>query len=129
YLQWRERNPKAVWNDKAISEVLSRAEMLSGNMTAGSNAIWQQGIPSVPTSYWSYNVRLMEMFTGKRLSYAEKGRMFATFGLLWGVPSALGLSPAGIFPLQDFYRQYLLDKGIDVSDSVLQTILSKGVGG
>jgi hypothetical protein len=69
------------------------------------------------------------MFTGKRLSYAEKGRMFATFGLLWGVPSALGLSPAGIFPLQDFYRQYLLDKGIDVSDSVLQTILSKGVGG
>lgn len=126
YMRWREANPTAVLDDKAISTILDRADLLTVNMTRASNASWQKGIASVPTQFWAYQSRLMEQFIGGRLTNAEKARAFATYSALYGVPVA-GSAAVGVWPIQETVEKYLQEKGIAKDDNVVAEILLRGI--
>jgi len=97
YLEWKAANPGRRFGNRARQETLIRAQDLSVNMTRASNAQWQQGILSVPTQFWGYQVRLMELLAGKRLTTAEKARVILGQSLLYGVP--VGMTATNFGPV------------------------------
>lgn len=130
YLRWRELNPKGVMDNAAVASILSRADLLNGNMSRASNASWQRGALSVPTQFWSYQVRLGEMFLGKRLTPAEKARLVAGYSLMYGIPTGVAVTGAGVlWPFQDATRQFLIENGYEGDMGILMEGLTNGVLG
>lgn len=114
YLEWKAANPGRVLNDKGISEILTRQNTLSLNMTRASNSAWQQGAWSIPTQFFAYQARLAEQFLGKRLTDAEKARAFTTYAAMYGVPTATG-AVTFAWPWYEDMRASALDRGVDMS--------------
>lgn len=119
--EWKLANPGKVADNKALGEILQRADTLSVNMTRASNASWNQGMWSIPTQFLSYQVRLMEQFMGKRLTSAEKLRAFATYSAMYGIPGGLGAA-AGVLPWYEDIRKTALEKGYDTSDPMVMAL-------
>lgn len=89
--EWEKAGKGGVdWNDPLVqSRVIGRAEDLSMSMSRTSQAWWQQGITSIPTQFWSYQVRMLEAmlggFTGKgAFSRAEAWRLIISQIFLYG---------------------------------------------
>jgi hypothetical protein len=122
YHEWRLANPEAIFDNAAMSKVLTRQNTLTVNMTRASNAAWQQGIMSVPTQFFAYQARLMEQFLGKRLTVAEKARAFTTYSALYGVPTAAGATTFA-WPWYDDVRQAALERGYDVNSPFLRGMI------
>lgn len=130
YLRWKELNPGKALNDLEISRILNRADDLAGNMSRASNAMWQQGIFSIPTQFWGYQARLSELFLGKRLTPAEKARLVTGYSIMYGIPTGAAATGLGlVWPWQEATRQYMLENGMAYNDSVLQKIMTDGIGG
>ena len=75
--------------------VLKLADDYSFNMTNESAAWWQRGLLSIPTQFWAYNARMMDMMFGSRLSGAQKARLMAyNFGIAGaaGIPGASAIT-------------------------------------
>lgn len=121
FREWRLNNPGAAVDNKALAQILQRADTLSVNMTRASNAAWNQGIMSIPTQFLSYQARLMEQFMGKRLTREEKLRAFATYSVMYGIPGGLGAA-AGILPWYEDIRKEALERGYDTSDPVVMAM-------
>lgn len=114
YLKYRMENPTVAMKDQEWREVFSRAELLSGNMSAASKSNLQKGPLAFTTQFLGYSMRLAELVTGKRLEMNERIRLASTYAALFGV-SALGLSG---FPAGDFVRKAAIDHGYgDQSDA------------
>jgi hypothetical protein len=60
YREWKKANPGKAIDSQARNEILSRQNLLSVNMTRSSASWWQQGVLSVPTQFFSYQIRLMD---------------------------------------------------------------------
>ena len=45
------------------------------NMTRESQAAWQQGILGLPTQFWSYQARMLELMGSKRITHSERARL------------------------------------------------------
>jgi hypothetical protein len=119
YLSWREANPLAVFNDKALSGVLERADLLALNMSRASNAGWNSGMASVPTQFWSYSARLTDQMLGGRLTGAEKMRVIGTYSAMYGVPLGVAGTTLGAFwPWHQETRKAMIDNGLDVNDDI-----------
>jgi hypothetical protein len=128
YRRWREANPTAKFDGRATDEVLARADLLSVNMTKASQAQWQTGLLSIPTQFFSYPARLAEQFMGRRLTTQEKARAFATYSMMFGVPTGVaattyGAIPAGFWPVGESIRKGLLEQGIDPDSPAVNAIL------
>lgn len=126
YHEWRSANPSAAFDAAAQAKVLARSDDMTVNMTRASRSAWQQGILSVPTQFWAWNARNMELMVGRwqnGLSVAERGRLLAMNSLLYGVPLG-GVAPAisGVTNIWDDVRQYLVDKGWDVNDKAFDAL-------
>lgn len=76
-----------------------RAEDLSFNMSRTSQAWWQQGLPSIPTQFFSYQARMMEHMFGGTLSRGERARLILSQAVLFGA-SGIPLAPV----LMDMYK-------------------------
>jgi hypothetical protein len=130
--EWKKANPLRVFDNRARGEVLRRADTLTVNMTAASNAAYQQGIFSVPTQFLSYNLRLMEQILPRvmggsaQITGIEKARAFMMYGALYGVPTAVGAN-VGLWPIHDAFRKYALENGINLNESWITSALSEGV--
>lgn len=112
YREWRAANPALSFDNAAIKNVRYRADMLTGNMSSQSNASWQKGWAGVPTQFWGYNVRVTEQFLGKRLTSAEKSRMFWTYGALYGYPQ-MGNLFMPMWPMADWTRNQFLKNNVN----------------
>lgn len=115
---------KAQLAGKAISrrdemEILQRAKDLGANMTRESNATWQKGYASVMTQFFGYQARIMEQFVGKKLTGAEKARLFTGYSALYGIPVATG-AVAGVWPIRETVMDYAMEWGWDINDPLFE---------
>jgi hypothetical protein len=74
-------------------QVALRADDYSANMMQQSAAMWQRGLLSVPTQFWAYNARMLEMFTGKQFTAAQKWRLFIAQTLFYGGGASVVFGP------------------------------------
>ena len=122
YRRWRNTNPKAKFDLEAQDLVLDMADTFSGNMTRVSNAAWQKGFFSIPTQFFAYQARIAELmlpeFLGgaSRITTREKMQMFATYSVMYGVPTATGVG-IGVLPFYDVVRERVLQEGFANPDS------------
>jgi len=86
----------AFFDNFLFTEFLAgRAENYSFNMSNASKAWWQQGLLSIPTQFWAYNVRMIEALIGKNFTGAQKARLAAMQLMIagtGGIPLVAGLS-------------------------------------
>ena len=113
-------------NDTELrSQVLYRADLLANNMTHASAASWNQGLTGIPTQFWSYQARLLEAYTGKRLTGQEKIRLFATYSSLYGVP--IGVTSAALYPVHKEIKEWLVSNNLDPDDDLISKGLNDGI--
>lgn len=112
--------------DNELQTVLNRADMMNVNMSHASRAVWQEGVQGLPTQFWGYQARLMEQFTGKRLTRAEKARLFATYSTVYGIP--VGLTAAtGVWPVHKTIKESLIANNINTDDNLLVKTINDGL--
>jgi len=123
FREFRDANPTGRLTEANKRTIFERAELLSGNMSQASKSILQRGPMAFPTQFLAYNMRLAELFTGKRITGIERARLFNTFAAFYGS------SAAGIvgFPLGDYFRKYAVDNGYLVGDNVVETMVGEGL--
>lgn len=95
YKEWKKANPgKALTKKEDIRAVLNRQNDLSLNMTSANSAALQKGVFSVPTQFFGYQMRILDQMLGKRLTAAEKARVFGMYSMVYGVPigSTMGMT-------------------------------------
>ena len=125
YLGWRKANPTAKLTNKAKQDILNQADLMSVNMTAASNAVWQRGLMSIPTQFWAYQARLMDQVLGKRLTGAQRARLAAVYGVLWGFPTAAS-GALGFIPFQDILKTELESRNIAYDENMITRGLMSG---
>lgn len=93
YHEWRNgaswtkgAHPTGKLTMQEWDRVQARAADLDHNMSRAGNSRIQAGLMSFPMQFQSYHLRLLELMTGKRLSTAEKVRLFAAQSLMYGIP-------------------------------------------
>lgn len=124
YKEFRDINPVGRLTDADRASILQRADLLNVNMSRASSSAIHQGIWSIPTQFYTYQIRLMELFYGTRLTNVERARMLATNAALYGVPMAAGLTGA---PVVDYMRNKALEYGYIVGDNFFTSLLMEGV--
>lgn len=126
YRDWKDKNPGRALDNRAKTEIISRFETLNGNMTKASAAAYNEGFASIPTQFFTFNLRLSEQMlavgTGKQLTAAEKARLFAVNAALWGVPSAISGATMGMLPYVNYddIKQEAIKRGINLSDRFIE---------
>lgn len=119
-----ERFGKKHFNDMEFEEfVRGRAENYSFNMSETSRSAWQQGLLSVPTQFWAYNIRMAEALTGKNFTPWQKLRL----GLFqMGVAGSAGIPLAGW--LTDYYNSsqgsapHMGERAADITERNMATL-------
>lgn len=124
YKEFRDANPTGRITDDDRAKILQRADLLNVNMSRASSSALNKGVWSVTTQFYSYQMRLFELFFGSRLTKTEKARMFATNALLYGVPMATGLTG---LPIADWMRQKATEEGYVVGYDYLKSMLMEGL--
>jgi len=67
-----------------MSKVFKKADDYSFNMREQSKAGWQHGLTSIPTQFWAYNARMLEVFLGKSFTPQQKLQLFVVQSLIYG---------------------------------------------
>jgi hypothetical protein len=124
YREFREANPVGKISQADTRKILERADLLYTNMSKASNSTLHSGILSIPAQFYAYQLRLMELFMGKRLTDIERARLLGTFALVYGVPAAFGVSG---LPLGDWIRKWAQEDGYVVGDNYINTLLTEGL--
>lgn len=124
YKEFRDKVPVGRLTDADRAAILQRADLLNVNMSRASSSAIHQGVWSIPTQFYTYQIRLMELFFGSRLTGVERGRMLATNAAMYGIPMAAGLT--GI-PAADYLRNKALENGYIVGDNLFTTMLAEGI--
>src|SRR5690606_12797419 len=119
---------KKALKGKAISrrdeaEILKRAKDLGANMSRESNAAWQKGYASIFTQFFGYQARLTEQLLGKKLTRAERLRLFVGLSAVYGFPVGAG-ALTGVIPVRELVIDQLLQMGVDPgSDPAIEAMV------
>jgi hypothetical protein len=124
YKEFRDINPIGRLTNADRSSILQRADLLNVNMSRASSSAIHQGVWSIPTQFYTYQIRLMELFYGTRLTGVERARMLATNAALYGVPMAAGLTGA---PVVETINKYALENGYITGENFVPSLVMKGV--
>lgn len=112
FRKFRDENPFGAITDLDRQNILRDANILTNNMTRASNSVMNEGVLSMPMQFLNYQYRLGETFFGKEIGSSTgdralaRVRLMATYGALYGIPSAIGVT--GI-PYGDNIRRYAID--------------------
>lgn len=103
WAETRKKFPGLSFEDSAAfnNHLLGRSEDYAFRMSTSSKAWWQSGLMSIPTQFWAYNARMLEMMVGDALTTPQKIRLFMGQGFLYG--------SAGL-PMASFATEYLKGK-------------------
>lgn len=124
FKEFRDANPTGRITQADRATILQRADLLNVNMSRASSSMLNKGVWSVPTQFYSYQMRLLELFFGSRLTKVERARMFGTNAILYGIPMATGLTG---LPIADKIREMAMEEGYVVGDNYLKSMLMEGV--
>lgn len=122
YHEFRELNPVAKITDLEWHQILERADILSHNMTRASSSAIQKGFATLGAQFSSYNLRVLELMTGKRLTRMERLRLGVGYATVLGIPT-LG----GVYGLSSYIRGAALEQGYVPGSDPLQTIIMEGL--
>jgi len=75
-----------------LNKFTGRSETLAFSMSRSSQAWWQQGPASIPTQFFSYQARMMEMMFGGQLTRWERAKLIASQFFLYGA-AGIPLAP------------------------------------
>lgn len=123
YQEWRTANPSGVLDRSVEHRLLQRADNMTANMSASNNSTWQRGLLSIPTQFFTYQIRTMEQYLGKTLTTAEKSRLFAVQAAMFGIPTAIG-GAVGVWPIAQSVKDSLTANNIPYDDVVTNTVLN-----
>jgi hypothetical protein len=113
-----------------IGRILQRADLLTVNMSRASNSALNSGFLSLTTQFLTYQMRLAELFMGKRLGETlyernmARARLLTFYSALYGAPSAIGLTG---LPMADSIRKEAIQRGYKVGDNWLSTAVDQGL--
>lgn len=124
FKEFRDKNPIGRITPEDRAKILQRADLLNVNMSRASSSALHTGVWSIPTQFYTYQIRLMELFAGTRLTNVERARLFATNAVLYGIPMAGGLT--GI-PVADSLRKYAMENGYVVGDDYFSSMIMEGL--
>lgn len=124
FKEFRDKAPVGRLTEADRAVILQRADLLNVNMSRASSSAIHQGIWSIPTQFYTYQIRLMELFFGTRLTGVERARMFATNAAMYGIPMAGGLTG---LPVADYMRTKAMEHGYVVGDNFFTTMLAEGL--
>lgn len=115
YLKWREANPTKPLNQLDLDAIVSRADLLYGNMTrVSNNPELATSLLSVPAQFSNYQARLSEQLLGTRLTGMEKARLMTYYSLMFGIPTGIAGSTLGVlWPMHEDFHQSALEQGYD----------------
>ena len=94
-MDWKAANPGMAITDEAIDIIRSQGELYVANMNRVDRSAWQHGILALPTQFWSYQARAMEMMLptmvggSRHFNGFQKARMATAQLGLYGVGGAL----------------------------------------
>jgi hypothetical protein len=131
YHKWRKANPVAAFDDRAVAQVLKRADDTTNNMSAASISSFQQaGDTGFLSQFWGYQMRLFEAMTGfgenAKWTKQERYRLMATWSLLYGMPATTGAVSLG-YVGHEFFRDEALKTGTNPDSNFITRIMSQGV--
>lgn len=130
YKEFRKQKPTGALTQADLTDVLARADLLSGNMSRAHNSILQSGPFSLTTQFLSYQIRLAELFLGKRLGNTVQERMLARGRLIawnagmYGIPVATGV--VGM-PTSELIRKTAAENGYNVGENYASSMLMEGI--
>lgn len=105
YLEHRAEKPLGSLSRADKASIINRASDFDHNMSRAANSALNSGAMSIPAMFYTYPLRMSELFWGKRLTRTEKARLFAGNSLMWGVPAG-GVGLMGL-PLGDWVRKQI----------------------
>lgn len=124
FKEFRDANPVGRITNADRATILQRADLLNVNMSRASSSAIHKGIWSIPTQFYTYQIRLTELMMGSRLTGVERARLFATNAALFGVPMATGMTS---LPIADYLRQKAVENGYVVGDDYFKSMLMEGI--
>lgn len=123
--EYRDLNPTKKLTLADRNSILNRADDLMGNMTKASRSALQNGPLSFPTQFLGYQMRVLELMTGKRLSLGQKFRLFGVYGAAYGLPVATGL--LSVLPFSSGIKQYAMEHGYVEGENKIADTAFQGV--
>jgi len=130
FREFREANPTGALGQADIGKILKRADLLTSNMSRASNSFVNQGVFSLTSQFLTYQLRLAELFLGKRLGDTPferamaRTRLITFYSLLYGAPSAIGLTG---LPMQNAIKSEAMQRGYTMGDNWLSTAIDQGL--
>lgn len=131
YKEFREASPIGALTKEDRASILQRADLLTVNMSRASSSALHTGVLSLSTQFLSYQMRLAELFMGKRLGATPfdramaRMRLFGTYAGLYGVPAAFGLSG---LPVSEDFRAAAIDYlGYVPGENWLSSLAMEGI--
>jgi hypothetical protein len=129
FREFRHANPTKILTDADRANILARADLFTVNMSRASASALNSSIFSLPMQFLSYQVRMAELFLGKRLGgttperIMARAKLLATYGALYGAPGALGVTG---YPFADSIREAALNRGYVPGDNQFYDQLMNG---
>jgi hypothetical protein len=130
FREFRDLNPARAITNADRAAILQKADLLTTNMSRASASVLHGGVLSLTTQFLSYQLRMAEMFIGKRIGDTvgeralARGRLVMMYAGMYGVPSALGISG---YPFGDSIREAAINRGYVVGDKFLSSLMMEGV--
>ncbi len=130
FKEWRDLNPVKVITDADRQRILQKADLLTVNMSRASSSALHGGVLSLTTQFLSYQLRMAELFFGKRIgeTTAERtlarARLMTMYAAMYGAPSALGITG---YPFGDSIREHAINNGYQIGDKFLSSLLMEGI--
>lgn len=122
YLERKKALKGAALSRRDEAWILQRAKDLGGNMSRESNSAWQKGYGSIFSQFMGYQARLTEQMIGKKLTPAEKLRLFTGMSFAYGIPTAVG-GTLGVVPVREMVNQMLISQGEDPNNDAMEPFL------
>jgi hypothetical protein len=95
-LDWKQANPGKKITEEAIDVIRSQSELYLANMNRVDRSSWQKGFMSVPTQFWGYQARALEMMLpeilggSKHFTSGQKLRMIIAQIGMYGMGGLVG---------------------------------------
>ena len=118
--KWKSLNKGKAVTDVDLKHIVARAEQLRLQMSSANKAQYQKGLMALPTQFMQINAKFIEAVAGDNFTLAEKLRLFAGQGALFGA--------AGI-PFGDaIYNQVMEFSGRDITKMTEEELIAERRG-
>jgi hypothetical protein len=131
FREFRDANPTIPITNIERSKILAKADLLTVNMSRASSSALNHGVFSLSTQFLTYQIKLAELFWGKRLGETTmernlaRARVIGMFSLLYGIPSSIGVTGA---PVSDNLREHFMDDlGYIPGEKWYSTAVNEGI--